>query len=89
MAAPTQITVTYLVYSGASPAVITTASTVIPVPTILQNLDSSTAGVNQTGFNAFDSLLTGIAKRGGISFTTAAGVQTFIPLTDVVSITSP
>jgi hypothetical protein len=92
MAAPTQISVTFLTYTNASPTVISIATQVIPVPTALQNLDSGQTAAAQTGYNALDTLLGAITRRGGITFTDATGtspVSVFIPLSAIVKITAP
>jgi len=89
MSAPTQITVTYLTYSNANPAVITTATATIPIPSSLLNLDSGQTAAGQTGYSALETLLAGISKREGITFADANGVSTFIPLSVVTKITSP
>ena len=86
MATPTQLTVTYLVYSGANPAVITTATAVIPVPASLQTLDSGQTAGSQTGFQALETLLSNIAKRKGVTFADSSGVQNFVPLNMIVKI---
>jgi hypothetical protein len=86
MSALTQVTVTYLVYSNANPAVVTTATAVLPVSAGLQALDSPTNAAVQTGFSALDSLLAAITKRKGITFTDATGVVNFIPLAQIVKI---
>jgi hypothetical protein len=86
MSAPTQVTVTYLAYSGATPAVMTTATVVIPMPSSLTALDSGQLASGQTGYNALDCLLAGIVKRGGVTFTDSNGVTDFIPLTQIVKI---
>jgi len=65
--APKQISVSYLSYNGASPAVVTVATQVIPVST------------------EFDTLLSGITKRGGVVFD-SSGVPTFVPLSQIVKI---
>lgn len=82
MSAPSQLTVTYLVYSGATPAVITTATVVIPVPAILQDSGQNTA----TGMSAFDALLCAVSRRKGITYVDASGIQNFIPLNQIAKI---
>jgi hypothetical protein len=89
MSAPTQITVTYLTYSSANPAVITTATATIAITAGLQSLDSTTQGAIQTGYSAFDVLLAGIARNFGVRFTDVSNVLTFIPLNMITKITTP
>ena len=81
-----QITVTYLTYSNANPTVITTATAVIPVPAALANLDSGQSASGQTGFAGFDTLLTGITNRNGVTFTDSTGTVNFVPLAQIVKI---
>ncbi|HEY2545762.1 MAG TPA: hypothetical protein VGI46_06845 [Candidatus Acidoferrum sp.] len=86
MPSPSQVTVTYLIYSSANPAVITTASVAIAMPSSLTGIDSGQTGASQTGFNALDVLLSNISKRFGITFFDASNVQHFIPLSNIVDI---
>ncbi len=76
MAAPTTLTITYLSYSGATPAVVTTVSVTVPLPS---------AGGTQTD----DTLaFVNIARAGGVRFTDASGLLTFIPAATIVKITA-
>ncbi|MCU1317250.1 MAG: hypothetical protein JWN63_2572 [Candidatus Acidoferrum typicum] len=68
MAAPTTIIVTYLVYSAANPAVITTATVTLPLP--------SAGGTQSDDTLAFVNIM----RAGGIRFTDTSGVSTFIPI---------
>ena len=81
-----QITVTYLSYTVASPTVISATTAVIPMPAALTKLDSARDVSTQTGFSGLDVLLQGIVKRKGIQFVDSSGVQTFIPLSQIVKI---
>lgn len=76
-----QVTVVYI---SAPPS--TTTTQVIPVPAALQSLDSGQNASSQTGFQAFQAMLSNVAKAGGIFFTNASGVQVFVPLPMIVSI---
>jgi hypothetical protein len=78
MAAPTTITVSY----GSSSTV------TIPIPAALQTLDSGQDVSTQSGFKAFDVLMAAITKRGGIHFTDASNVLTFIPIGQITKITA-
>ncbi len=84
MAAPTQITITFI-----STLPSTTSTAVIPVPATLQSLDSGQFAQTQSGYQAFETLISGVAKRGGFVFSDTTGVQTFIPLNMVTKITTP
>ncbi len=74
-----QITVTFI---SAPPS--TTATVTIPIPAALQSLDSTQT--QSTGFDAFDTLLSGIVRRGGVTFTDSSGVTNFIPFPQIVKI---
>lgn len=64
MSAPTQLTITVLVYSSANPAVITTSAIVIAIPAALTALDSTVQGATQTGYSAVDQLVRAIFRAG-------------------------
>lgn len=76
MANPTTIIITYLVYSGASPAVITTTTVTITIVS---------AGGSQADYSL---MVSNIVRSGGFWFTDASGVLTFIPIEQIVKITA-
>lgn len=82
----TQVTITFLTYSAANPTVITTATVSVPIPAALAALDSPQTAAGQTGFQAFDTLLAGITKRAGFTYTDANGILNFIPLHQIAKI---
>ncbi len=77
MAPPSQITVTYI---STPPS--TTATVTLPIPGAL-----SLTALN-SGPDAFDTLLGSLTRRGGITFTDASGVVTFIPMLQITKITA-
>ena len=84
MASPTKLTVTYLVYSGASPTVMTTASATIAIPASLQALDGSSGQSSaQSGYSAADVAARNLFRGG--CFSPDGGV-TYIPINQVVSV---
>jgi hypothetical protein len=84
MSTPSTLTITFLSYSAATPAVVTTSTQTIPIPTTLQTAEAS--GIPATGMGGLDAMLAAISKHGGAKFTDAAGNLTFIPLATIVKI---
>ena len=81
MAALVQITITYI-----STLPSTTSTAVIPVPAGVQNLDSPQTTPGQTGFQAFETMINSISRRGGITFTDTSGILNWIPMNMIVKI---
>ena len=82
----TQISVTFLTFTSASPSVMSTQTVTIPIPSSLTALDSGQLASGQTGYNALDTLINAIAKRSGITYTDASGIVNFIPMNQITKI---
>jgi hypothetical protein len=76
MAAPTTLSVTYLVYSNANPAVITTATVTLPLPSAGATQEDASLG------------FLNIVRAGGARFVDASGVLTFIPAAMITKVTA-
>ena len=85
MASPSQLNITVIQNAGGANGGTLTASTVVvPIPTALQTLDSTTPGSSQTGYSAVDQLVRNIFRAHG--FTDNAG--TWYPISVIQKITA-
>lgn len=76
MANPSTMTVTYLSYSSATPAVLTTSSATVNIP--------STGGMAQPDYAL---CVQNLVRAGGVWITSSTGVATWVPYSDIVLVT--